>query len=179
MLGRSNVAIDDRWLPVEPFPHLMAATRWAEPTVWGQFAVRFLYELPLSLSNNTEVVVQFLPHLTSLSELRAVLTRYVPQLRVAFEACGYDDRILTSVAATLEHAYEFWKGHDNYLRETEARAAFFAAHGNPQRDYRAEHASLLRRAGVCGARRQRKRERFAGEADHDRPRSRCTSRWGF
>lgn len=163
MLGLWNVAIDDRWLPIEPFAHLIAATRWAEPTVWGQFAVRFLCELPLSLSNNTELVVQFLPHLTSLSELPPALTGYIPQLRFAREACGYDNRILGMVAAILEHAYEFWKWHDNYLRETEARGAFFAVHGIPQRDYRAEHSALLRRADVGRARRQRKRERCAGE----------------
>lgn len=35
ILGLSKVAIDDRWLPIERFPHLIAATRWAEPTLWG------------------------------------------------------------------------------------------------------------------------------------------------
>jgi hypothetical protein len=116
MLGLPNVAIGRSWLPLEPFPNLIAATRWHRPDFWGDFAIGFLHELPMSLADNTETVAQLLPHLTSLSELPTPLKRHEPQLRVALEALKYDHRSLAGVAATLQQAYEFQQWH----RESQA-----------------------------------------------------------
>ncbi|MGH9683002.1 MAG: helix-turn-helix domain-containing protein [Candidatus Acidiferrales bacterium] len=162
-LGLPHVPVDDRWLPVEPFPDLMAATRWFGPMVSGQLAVEFLRELPQSLSNNAELVMQFVPYMMLLSELPEDIKHYEPQLRFAIDVCKNHNRILGLAGATLEYAYECWKWHDNYLKEGESRAAFFAAHGMLQRDYRAEHAALVQRANMSRRCRQRKRHRFARE----------------
>ena len=117
MLGLPNVAIDKSWLPLEPFPHLIAATRWCSRDFWGDFAIGFLHELPMSLALDTEAVHQLLPHLTSLSGLPTKLKRYEPQLRAALEALSDEQRSLVGVAATLRDAYEFQQWH----RERQAR----------------------------------------------------------
>ena len=59
----------------------------------------------MSLAYNTEIVVQMLPCLTSLSELPESLKRYEPQLRFALDALKLDNRMLMALAATLQHAY--------------------------------------------------------------------------
>ena len=89
ILGLPNPAIDDFWLPLEPFQHLIAATRFIAatgrygPGIWADYSINFLLQLPMSLAYNTEIVVQMLPCLTSLSELPESLKRYEPQLRFA------------------------------------------------------------------------------------------------
>lgn len=116
ILGFPNVAIDRSWIPLEPFPHLIAAIRWLSPDFWGDFSISFLQELPLSLAHSNETVALLLPHLNSLSGLPTALMRYEPQLRAALEALKYDHRSLASVAATLRDAYEF----QQWLRERQA-----------------------------------------------------------
>jgi len=115
MLGLPNVAIDKSWLPLEPFPHLIPATRWCSRDFWGDFAIGFLHELPMSLALDTEAVHQLLPHLTSLSGLPSALKCYEPRLRAALEALNYEQRSLVGVAATLRDAYEFQKWHRECL----------------------------------------------------------------
>src|SRR5208283_790237 len=115
MLGLPDVPIDKSWLPLEPFPHLIAATRWCSRDFWGDFSIGFLHELPMSLAYNTEAVAQLLPHLNSLSGLPTALKRYEPQLRAALEALNYDQRSLAGVAATLQDAYEFQQWHKECL----------------------------------------------------------------
>ena len=51
-----NVAIDRSWIPLEPFPHLIAAIRWLSPDSWGDFSIGFLQELPMSLAHSNETV---------------------------------------------------------------------------------------------------------------------------
>ena len=117
ILGLPNVAIGSSWLPLEPFPLLLAATRWRNPDFWGDFSIGFLHELPMSLAYNTEAVALLLPHLNSLSGLPTALKRYQPQLRAALQALNYEQRSLVGVAATLRDAYEFQQWH----RERQAR----------------------------------------------------------
>ena len=116
-LGLPNVAIGRSWLPLEPFPHLIAATRWHSHDSWGDFAIGFLRELPMSLAHNTETVAQILPHLNSLSELPPSLKRYESQLRAAQEALNFDDRTIAAVAAILQSAYHFLQWHRDYVVE--------------------------------------------------------------
>ena len=56
----------------------------------------------MSLAYNTEIVVQMLPCLTSLSELPESLKRYEPQLCFALDALKLDNRMLIALAATLQ-----------------------------------------------------------------------------
>ena len=115
--GLEHGGIDDLWLPLKPFRDLMAATRWTCPKYWGWLAIQFLRELPMSLSENAALVIEFVSYLTRLSELPDSLTRYEPQLRCAIDAVGANERMLGSVAATLTEAYEFMKWHRSYLLE--------------------------------------------------------------
>ena len=117
--------IDDSWLPLEPFQHLIAATRFIAatgrygPGIWADYSINFLLQLAMSLAYNTEIVVQMLPCLTSLSELPESLKRYEPQLRFALDALKLDNRMLIALAATLQHAYEFMLWHQKHAaRET-------------------------------------------------------------
>ncbi len=113
--GLEHCGIDDLWLPLKPFRDLMAATRWTCPKYWGRLAIQFLRELPMSLSENAALVIEFVSYLTRLSELPDSLKRYEPQLRCAIDAVGANERMLGAVAATLTKAYEFMKWHRAYL----------------------------------------------------------------
>ena len=115
ILGFPNVAIDRSWIPLEPFPHLIAAIRWLSPDFWGDFSIGFLQELPMSLAHSNETVALLLPHLNSLSGLPTALKCYEPQLRAALEALNYDHGSLAGVAATLRDAYEFQRWHRECL----------------------------------------------------------------
>jgi len=117
ILGFPNVAIDRSWIPLEPFPHLIAAIRWLSPDFWGDFSIGFLQELPMSLAHSNETVALLLPHLNSLSSLPTALMRYEAQLRAALEALKYHHRSLAGVTATLRDAYEF----QQWLRERQVR----------------------------------------------------------
>ena len=129
MLGLPNVAIDKSWLPLEPFPHLIAATRWCSRDFWGDFAIGFVHELPMSLAHNIEAVALLLPHLNSLSGLPTALKRYEPQLRAALEALNYEQRSLVAVAATLLDAYEFQKWHRECLTDAFTTHSAGGLHG--------------------------------------------------
>ncbi len=113
ILGLPDPAIDDSWLPLEPFEHLIAAARFIAaterygPGFWENYSIGFLRELPISLAYNTEIIVQILPYLNSLSELPAPLKRYEPQLRFALDAVKLDNTMLMALTATLHHIYEF------------------------------------------------------------------------
>ncbi len=98
----------------------------------------------MSLAYNTKIVVQMLPHLTSLSELHAPLKRYEPQLRFAVDALKWDNRVLMFVAATLQHAYEFQQWHQKHVAERNARDQYLAAHGITPKDYRTPDPLLSR-----------------------------------
>jgi hypothetical protein len=110
-------AIEDVWLPVEPFHNLVAATRFIAatgrngPGIWGDFSIGFLHQLPMSLAYNKEIVIQILPYLNLLSELLAPLKRYEPQIRFAVDELKWDNRLLMFVAVTLQHAWEFQQWH--------------------------------------------------------------------
>ena len=119
--GMEDGGIDDLWLPLRPFRNLIAATRWTSPKCWGGFAVQFLRELPLSVSENMDLVIQLVPYLRRLSELPDSLKRYAPQVRCAISALGYNEWMLGSVGATLVEAYEFMKWHRTYLIERQVR----------------------------------------------------------
>jgi len=142
ILGLPNPAIDDSWLPVEPFQHLIAATRFIAATgrhgqgIWADYSIAFLHQLPMSLAYNTEIVVQILPYLTSLSELPEPLKRYEPQLRFAFDVLKLDNRVLMVLAATLQHAHEFKLWHQNHVTERNARDQYLAADGITPKNYR-------------------------------------------
>lgn len=133
-LGLPNVAIGRSWLPLEPFPHLIAATRWRSPDFWGDFSIGFLHELPMSLAHNIEAVALLLPHLNSLSGLPTALKRYEPQLRAALEALNYEQRSLVAVAATLLDAYEFQKWHRECLTHGFTTHCAGVLHGGLRRD---------------------------------------------
>ena len=113
--GLEQCGIDDLWLPLKPFRNLKAATHWTCSKHWGWFAVQFLRELPMSLSENEALLIQIVPYLTRLPQLPDSLKRYEPQLRCAINAVGADEWMLGSVAATLTEAYEFMKWHRSYL----------------------------------------------------------------
>jgi hypothetical protein len=142
ILDLANHAIDDVWLPVEPFQNLIAATRFIAatgrngPGIWGDFSIGFLHQLPISLAHNTEIVVQILPYLNALSELPAPLKRYEPQIRFAVDALKWDNRVLMVVVATLQHAYEFHQWHRKHVAERNARDQFLAALGITPKSYR-------------------------------------------
>ncbi len=143
ILGLPNHAIDDVWLPVEPFQNLIAATRFIAatgrngPGIWENFSIGFLHQLPMSLAHNTEIVVQILPYLNSLSELPAPLRRYEPQIRFAVDELKWDNRLLMFVAATLQHAYEFKLWHQKHVSARNAQDQFLAAQGITPKNYRA------------------------------------------
>jgi len=90
----------------------------------------------MSLAYNTEIVVQMLPCLTSLSELPESLKRYEPQLRFALDALKLDNRMLMALAATLKHAYEFMLWHQKHTAERNARDQYLAADGITPKNYR-------------------------------------------
>lgn len=134
MLGLPNVAIGRSWLPLEPFPHLIAATRWHSPDFWGDFSIGFLKELPMSLAHNIETVGLLLPHLSSLSGLPTPLKRYEPQIRAALEALSYDHCSLAGVAATLRDAYAFLQWHSEFLTQGLKTDCTGVMHGGLRRD---------------------------------------------
>jgi hypothetical protein len=90
----------------------------------------------MSLAYNTEIVVQMLHCLTSLSELPESLKRYEPQLRFALDALKLDNRMLMALAATLQHAYEFMLWHQKHAAERNARDQYLAADGITPKSYR-------------------------------------------
>jgi hypothetical protein len=142
ILGLSDPAIDDSWLPVEPFQHLIAATRFLAATekygsgIWADYSIGFLLQLPMCMAYNTEIIVQILPYLNSLSELPESLKRYEPQLRFALDALKLDNRMLMALAATLKHAYEFMLWHQKHAAERNARDQYLAADGITPKNYR-------------------------------------------
>lgn len=160
ILGLPNPVIDDAWLPVEPFEHLISATRFIAATgrngagIWEDFSIGFLHQLPISLAYNTEIVVQILPYLTSLSELPAPLKRYEPQLRFAVDELKWDNRTLMFVVATLQHAWEFQQWHQKHVGERNARDQYFAAHGITTNNYRTADPLLSRLSGRISRRRR-------------------------
>jgi hypothetical protein len=162
ILGLPNPAIDDSWLPIEPFQHPIAATRFIAaigrygPGIWADYSINFLLQLPMSLAYNTEIVVQMLPCLTSLSELPQSLKRYEPQLRFALDALKLDNRMLMALAATLQHAYEFMLWHQKHAAERNARDQYLAADGFLPRNYHTTDP-LLSQASA----RMRRRRRIA------------------
>jgi hypothetical protein len=162
ILGLPNPAIDDSWLPIEPFQHLIAATRFIAatgrygPGIWADYSINFLLQLPMSLAYNTEIVVQMLPCLTSLSELPQSLKRYEPQLRFALDALKLDNRMLMALAATLQHAYEFMLWHQKHAAERNARDQYLAADGFLPKNYHTTDP-LLSQASA----RMRRRRRIA------------------
>jgi len=105
------------------------------PGIWGEFSIGFLHQLPMSLAHNTEIVVQILPYLNSLSELPAPLKRYEPQIRFAIDELKWDNRLLLMVAATLQHAYEFQQWHQKHVTERNARDQAVAAQGIAPKNY--------------------------------------------
>jgi hypothetical protein len=117
--GLNDIGIDDLWLPVKPLRNLMAATRWISPNWWGEFAVQFLRELPMSVSENKDLVIQLAPYLGRLSALPDSLKRSESQVRGAIDAAGYNEWMLGTVAATLEEACEFMEWHRTYLERRE------------------------------------------------------------
>ena len=107
----------------------------------------------MSLAYNTEIVVQILPCVTSLSELPESLKRYEPQLRFALDALKLDNRMLIALAATLQHAYEFMLWHRKHVAERNARDQYLAADGFTPKNYRttdpllSQASALTRRKG--------------------------------
>ena len=89
----------------------------------------------MSLAYNTEIVVQILPCLTSLSELPESLKHYEPQLRFTLEALKLDNRMVTGLAATLQDAYEFMLRHEKHVAERNARDQYLAVRGFTPKNY--------------------------------------------
>jgi hypothetical protein len=110
----------------------------------------------MSLAYNTEIVVQMLPCLTSLSELPESLKRYEPQLRFALDALKLDNRMLMALAATLQHAYELMLWHQKHAAERNARDQYLAADGITPKNYHTTDPLLSQAAA-----RVRRRRRIA------------------
>jgi len=161
-LGLPDPAIDDSWRPLEPFEHLIAAARFIAaterygPGFWENYSIGFLRELPISLAYNTEIIVQILPYLNSLSELRAPLKRYEPQLRFALDAVKLDNTMLMALTATLHHIYEFKLWHQKHVAERNARDQYLAAAGFTPKNYRTTDPLLSQLSA-----RERRRRRIA------------------
>ena len=162
ILGLPDSVIDDSWLPLEPFEHLIAAARFIAaterygPGFWENYSIGFLRELPISLAYNTEIIVQILPYLNSLSELPAPLKRYEPQLRFALDAVKLDNTMLVALTATLHHIYEFKLWHQKHVAERNARDQYLAAAGFTPKNYRTTDPLLSQLSA-----RERRRRRIA------------------
>ena len=109
----------------------------------------------MSLACNTEIVIQMLPCLTSLSELPESLQRYEAQLRFALDALKLDNRMLMALAATLQHAYEFMLWHQKHAAERNARDQYLVADGFPPKNYHTTDP-LLSQAAAARVRRRRR-----------------------
>ena len=184
ILGLPHPVIDDSWLPLEPFEHLIAAARFIAaterygPGFWANYSIGFLLQLPISLAYNTDIIVQILPYLNSLSELPAPLQAKL--LRVIEERVVHrlgsrkdipiDVRILAATNKDPQEAvrdgtlredllyrlnvFKLW--HQKHVAERNARDQYLAAAGFTPKNYRTTDPLLSQLSA-----RERRRRRVA------------------